>query len=87
MASSTKFYVTVNGLYFGGFEVGQHKLVCNFYPTRSYSSRGMIEDDAKRYYRLLREIMGPRNSEGDENIFKLIAHTHVDEEVEIPIDS
>lgn len=84
MAKSTGFYVTVNDRYFGGFEVGKTKIECNFLLNRSYGLRFLVEDEAKRYYRILREIIGPRDYEGGVNTFKLIAHTHVDEETEIP---
>jgi len=84
MAKSTEFYVVVNDRYFSGFEVGKTKIECNFLTTRSYGLRFLVEDEAKRYYRILREIIGPRDCEGGVNTFKLIAHTHVDEETEIP---
>lgn len=84
MAKSTGFYVSVNDRYFGGFEIGKNRIECNFHSHRTYGLRFLGEDEAKRYYRILREIIGPRDCEGGVNTFKLIAHTHVDEETEIP---
>lgn len=83
MTKSTGFYVTVNGNYFGGFEIGKTRIECNFQPHRTHGLRFLVEDEAKRYYRILREIIGPRDCEGGVNTFKLIAHTHVGTESEV----